>query len=204
MAGNSAEVREELLHATGITPKANESEEKLGLRVTKFISDKMPEDEYDKLSAEAHDWYNAALELYEENKDITLPAAANGEAQGEEEEPEATTTTTTTKGKKVKKATAAATKKTAAKKAPAKKAAAKKKAAPAPKAAKAEKETNGSPRGAVEAIIDVMCRNTNLSKEQVAERVAAKGFEIGDQHLAARYSHTKRVVEKLGELGKLA
>jgi len=173
------DVRAELLAATKITPKAGEEEAALALRVATYVSDKVSEEDYGKLSSGATAWFEKAVAAIEAEKDFTLPPAMNGAASP--------------------KVAAPAKKSAAGKKkgAPAKKAAGKKEKAPK---AKAPKEPRVSASGTA---LELICKKPSISLEELAEKVWAQKVDISETQLYAVYQNTRRVINALQAAGKL-
>lgn len=180
------DVRAELLKATSLVMKKGETEVAFAQRVAEYISDKMSDDDYGKLSKEAQNWYEKVGKAVEDEKEIPpLPAEASAAP--------------TPAAKKAAAAPAPAAKKAA----PAKKAAAPapaKKAAPAKKEAEAEEDRE--PRLSVSDLVKVLvCKNPKLTKEQVKTKLDEGGHELADAQLRNVYANTQRVITILTELG---
>lgn len=213
------DVRAELLEATGIKPKKNESDEDLSARVATYLSDKMDEGDYDNLSKETKKWfekYCAASEAEEDMPVMPTLEEEGGDDDADEEE------------EKPKKGKAAAKKANGKAKAkdeddedadeeeekPKKKGAAAKKAAPAKKAAakktgkkakdedEDEDEKPKKKSGSAQAVFcEIICRNPKLSRDQAVEKLEAKGFQLAEASLKPYYSVVQHVISQLTELG---
>lgn len=107
------ETREELLFATGVKPKSGESEAALAKRVLAKV-DKLPDEEWAKLSAEAQKWHNDAVDATEAGSDLpSLGPVANGDASEEAAEEAATEAEEETASEEAPKRAKSSSKKTA-------------------------------------------------------------------------------------------
>lgn len=203
MATTKISVRAELLKATGIEPKANETEQALAERVAEYVSEKVSDTDYAKLSKPAQAWFSACSEAADKGEPI--PVLDGGAA---EDKPGAASKKAAAPAKKAiasaKKAAAAPAKKAAAA-APAKKAAAapakKAAAAPAKKAARVAAE---EPRVSVSDYVrTLICKNPKLTTEQIREKLNDAGHELADVQLVQVYRNAQRIITILRELGKL-
>jgi hypothetical protein len=78
MATKKTDIRAELLAATDVKPKKGESNEDLSNRVAMFISDKLDEGDYEKLSKPAKGWFEAYCEAAKEGQDLPQLPMING------------------------------------------------------------------------------------------------------------------------------
>ena len=79
------DVKAELLEATSIKPRKNESLEDLSARVATYISQKMSEEDYEGVSKAAKKWYEEYCAASEAEED--LPTMPTPEVAEEEEAP---------------------------------------------------------------------------------------------------------------------
>lgn len=169
------DIRSELIAAAGgLEQEPKEKDPAFGKRIAETIDAEVSEDDYEKLSQSAKDWYAKALEAVAAGKGFALPEAAAPAA------------------KKAAAAPAPAAKKAAAKKA-APEPDPEPKPAPAAKKAPPAKEAK-EPRTSVtrEAIV-MLAKKPKMSKADLEKALADKGMTLGP--LAAVYARTKLALD---------
>ena len=190
-------VKNQILKATGLERNEGEDEQAFLTRVVKAI-DKLDDATWEALPGAAQKWGQAALGAVNENKPIPrFPPAGKDEGEGNDSEEEESVSEEP-KAKAKAKAKAEAPKAKAKAEAPKAKAKAK---AEAPK--KKEKGPRGPETGVKVEIKKLLFKTPDMSAEDVAAKLKAKGMKAADATVAAvraEFRHTLRVLVDLGAL----